>query len=163
MISGAGSSTYGWPLPAPPGYKGNKSGLQGGSKLSLTQVRSLDRLRRSGRQKSPRSHSCYDRTVRAWRILAARVLQGGEVMSRRHLRTKPRSASLGNEECSATSKGELAVSDLRKEVKPVGKPRRQLTIHDLGWTREQAREVRAKLSTFAVDWDDPGMDIYNEP
>jgi len=40
---------------------------------------------------------------------------------------------------------------------------KRLTIRDLGWTREHAREVRAKLATFAVDWDDPSMDIYNEP
>lgn len=40
---------------------------------------------------------------------------------------------------------------------------KKLTIRDLGWTREHAREVRAKLATFAVDWDDPSMDIYNEP
>jgi hypothetical protein len=39
----------------------------------------------------------------------------------------------------------------------------RLTIRDLGWTREHAREVRAKLATFAVDWDDPSMDIYDEP
>ena len=39
----------------------------------------------------------------------------------------------------------------------------KLTIRDLGWTRERAREVRAKLATFAADWDDSSMDIYNEP
>jgi hypothetical protein len=39
---------------------------------------------------------------------------------------------------------------------------KRLTIHDLGWTRERAREVRAKLASFAVDWDDPSMDVYNE-
>jgi hypothetical protein len=40
---------------------------------------------------------------------------------------------------------------------------KRLTIRDLGWTRERAREVRAKLATFAVDWDEPSMDIYTEP
>jgi hypothetical protein len=40
---------------------------------------------------------------------------------------------------------------------------RRLTIRDLGWTRERAREVRAQLATFAADWDNPGMDIYDEP
>jgi len=50
-----------------------------------------------------------------------------------------------------------------KKVK--GRPGRgkRLSIRELGWTREQAREVRAKLATFAVDWDDPSMDVYNEP
>ena len=42
------------------------------------------------------------------------------------------------------------------------RPTKRLTIHDLGWTRERAREVRARLATFAVDWDDPSMDVYNE-
>jgi hypothetical protein len=51
------------------------------------------------------------------------------------------------------------------EKKAKRSPRRgkRLTIRDLGWTREHAREVRAKLATFAADWDDPSMDIYNEP
>jgi hypothetical protein len=38
----------------------------------------------------------------------------------------------------------------------------RLTPKDLGWTREQTREVRAKLSAFAPDWDDPSMDVYDE-
>ena len=50
----------------------------------------------------------------------------------------------------------------RKHVKNVPPAEPKLTIRDLGWTRERAREVRAKLATFAVDWDDPSMDIYNE-
>ena len=51
----------------------------------------------------------------------------------------------------------------RKPEKRVGLTKHKLTIRDLGWTRERAREVRAKLATFAVDWDDPSMDVYNEP
>jgi hypothetical protein len=51
----------------------------------------------------------------------------------------------------------------RKPAKRVALNKKELTIRDLGWTRERAREVRAKLGTFAVDWDDPRMDIYNEP
>lgn len=39
---------------------------------------------------------------------------------------------------------------------------RPLTARDLGWTRERTKEVRAKLSAFAKDWDDPRMDVYNE-
>jgi len=38
-----------------------------------------------------------------------------------------------------------------------------LTLRDLGWSREQAKAVRAKLSSFAVDWDDTRMDVYNAP
>ena len=37
-----------------------------------------------------------------------------------------------------------------------------LTIDDLGWTPQQALEIRARLSSFAEDWDDPGMDVYNQ-
>ncbi len=50
-----------------------------------------------------------------------------------------------------------------KKVERAPRRGKRLTIRDLGWTREHAREVRARLATFAVDWDDPGMDIYNEP
>ncbi|MGD1102194.1 MAG: hypothetical protein ABSA59_09020 [Terriglobia bacterium] len=51
----------------------------------------------------------------------------------------------------------------RKHAKRVTPTKNKLTIRDLGWTRERAREVRAKLTTFAVDWDDASMDVYNEP
>jgi hypothetical protein len=51
----------------------------------------------------------------------------------------------------------------RKHPKRVPPTKNKLTIRDLGWTRERAREVRAKLTTFAVDWDDASMDVYNEP
>lgn len=51
----------------------------------------------------------------------------------------------------------------RKHAKRVALTKNKLTIHDLGWTRERAREVRAKLATFAADWDDASMDVYNEP
>jgi hypothetical protein len=51
----------------------------------------------------------------------------------------------------------------RKRAKRVPRARKKFTIRELGWTREHAREVRAKLATFAVDWDDPSMDVYNEP
>ena len=50
-----------------------------------------------------------------------------------------------------------------KQAKRVRWAGKKLTIRDLGWTREHAREVRAKLATFAMDWDDPSMDVYNEP
>jgi hypothetical protein len=51
----------------------------------------------------------------------------------------------------------------RKHAKRVALTKNKLTIRDLGWTRERAREVRAKLTTFATDWDDASMDVYNEP
>jgi hypothetical protein len=51
----------------------------------------------------------------------------------------------------------------RKRGKGIHRACKRLTIRDLGWTRAYAREVRAGLATFAIDWDDPSMDIYNEP
>lgn len=45
---------------------------------------------------------------------------------------------------------------------PSEKPKKLLTIHDLGWTKEQAAEVRALFACIAEDWDDPEMDIYND-
>jgi hypothetical protein len=51
----------------------------------------------------------------------------------------------------------------RKQAKRVPRAGKKLTIRELGWTREHAREVRAKLATFAMDWDDPSTDVYNEP
>ena len=41
-------------------------------------------------------------------------------------------------------------------------PSSQLTIADLGWSPEKAAAVRAELASFAQDWDDPRMDVYNE-
>lgn len=37
-----------------------------------------------------------------------------------------------------------------------------LTIADLGWSQEQARELRSRLGAFADDWDDPSMDLYDD-
>jgi hypothetical protein len=37
-----------------------------------------------------------------------------------------------------------------------------LTVKQLGWTEEVARDVRAQLAAFAEDWDDPAMDVYDE-
>jgi len=59
--------------------------------------------------------------------------------------------------------GKLSTTVPRKPAKRVALTKNRLTIRDLGWTRERAREVRAKLATFAVDWDDASMDVYNEP
>jgi hypothetical protein len=37
-------------------------------------------------------------------------------------------------------------------------PRR---IEDLGWSRSDAADVRARLQSFADDWDDPDMNVYD--
>jgi len=37
-----------------------------------------------------------------------------------------------------------------------------LTIGDLGWTREEATYVRGMFGSFAEDWDDPSMNVYDD-
>jgi hypothetical protein len=59
-------------------------------------------------------------------------------------------------------RGKRLAATPRKHTNTVAPTGHKLTIRDLRWTRERAREVRAKLATFAVDWDDPSMDIDNE-
>lgn len=36
-----------------------------------------------------------------------------------------------------------------------------LRIEQLGWSRTDAAEIRARLQSFADDWDDPEMDLYD--
>lgn len=36
-----------------------------------------------------------------------------------------------------------------------------VTIDDLGWTKSKAALIRAQLSAFAEDWDDPSMNAYD--
>jgi hypothetical protein len=47
----------------------------------------------------------------------------------------------------------------RKSVKPEPSLHR---ISELGWTREQAAQVRASLGAFEADWDAPGMEEYDK-
>jgi len=35
-------------------------------------------------------------------------------------------------------------------------------IQHLGWSEEEASQVRASLQSFEEDWDAPGMDAYDE-
>jgi hypothetical protein len=35
-------------------------------------------------------------------------------------------------------------------------------IEDLGWTRKEAIETRARLVPFDDDWSGPGMDAYDD-
>jgi len=34
-------------------------------------------------------------------------------------------------------------------------------VSELGWTRDQAEQVRASLRVFEADWDAPGMEEYD--
>ena len=41
-------------------------------------------------------------------------------------------------------------------------PVRQLLIEDLGWTKQEAAGVRARLASFEDIWNAEGMDEYND-
>jgi hypothetical protein len=41
--------------------------------------------------------------------------------------------------------------------RPNGRP-----VSELGMTRAEARELRARLASFAREWDDPRMDVYDD-
>lgn len=41
-------------------------------------------------------------------------------------------------------------------------PKKELLISDLGWTEEQARDTHYRLRNFALVWDSPGMEEYDE-
>ena len=69
----------------------------------------------------------------------------------------------GGSDARQSPEWEAACSPAKKTYETLPLTKKKLTIRDLGWTRERAREVRAKLASFAADWDDPRMDIYNEP
>lgn len=43
-----------------------------------------------------------------------------------------------------------------------GKAPRERRIQELGWSEEEARQVRSSLQSFAEDWEAPGMDAYDE-
>ncbi len=81
-------------------------------------------------------------------------------MSRKNLKPKPRIPESGDGTPIAKSTKNSGSLDSRRKANAVTRPR--LTLRDLGWTREQAMQVRAKLSAFIPDWDDPAMDIYDE-
>lgn len=40
--------------------------------------------------------------------------------------------------------------------------KKKLTIHDLGWTPEQALANHYRFKIFEEDWHAPGMEIYDE-
>ena len=44
----------------------------------------------------------------------------------------------------------------------VGSSVGSLRIADLGWTQQQAAEIRASLASFEADWNAPGMEGYDE-
>ena len=36
------------------------------------------------------------------------------------------------------------------------------SVAALGWTKEDAWRIRQSMSSFAEDWDAPGMDVYDD-
>jgi hypothetical protein len=62
----------------------------------------------------------------------------------------PRGSARG----SIRTKPEIDLIDAARKMK-------KLTIRNLGWTKEEAMKVRGQMATFAADWDDPAMDIYD--
>ncbi|HEY7420333.1 MAG TPA: hypothetical protein VH593_34460 [Ktedonobacteraceae bacterium] len=43
-----------------------------------------------------------------------------------------------------------------------GKAHEGHSIQELGWSEEEASEVRASLQSFEEDWNAPGMNAYDE-
>ncbi|MFN8376697.1 MAG: hypothetical protein U0694_27970 [Anaerolineae bacterium] len=54
----------------------------------------------------------------------------------------------------------IDAADNELEAAPTSKS--LVTIYDLGWTVDEAIQLRAKFSSVADDWDDPLMDVYDE-
>jgi hypothetical protein len=63
----------------------------------------------------------------------------------------------------------MSTADVSQEaVSAKGKPSRKaqsavapLLVSDLGWSVEEAKETRARLSSLEEDWDTPGMEAYD--
>jgi hypothetical protein len=57
-----------------------------------------------------------------------------------------------DQEKESADRSKMAVSQLES---------RQILVSDLGWTREQAAQIRASLQAFDEDWNYPGMEEYD--
>jgi hypothetical protein len=68
------------------------------------------------------------------------------------------------ESCYSTSLSlvEKTYEALLGEGSQKGNTRRALLVSDLGWTRQEAHEVRATLTSFEKLWDAPGMEEYDD-
>jgi hypothetical protein len=42
-----------------------------------------------------------------------------------------------------------------------GRPPHYRPLSEIGMTLEEARDLRARLASFAREWDDPRMDVYD--
>jgi hypothetical protein len=49
----------------------------------------------------------------------------------------------------------------QREKGPFPVAQRALDLRELGIDKEQAADLRARLNTFAEDWERPEMDVYD--
>jgi hypothetical protein len=62
----------------------------------------------------------------------------------------------------AHESGQIAADEQAENGRPSPRAEgRKATVEAFGWTREEAAEIRASLASFAEDWDDPAMDVYD--
>lgn len=57
---------------------------------------------------------------------------------------------------------ETATQRLVSLQEHVAEEQSPLRVADLGWTPAQAADTRARLASFAEDWDAPGMEGYDD-
>ena len=43
-----------------------------------------------------------------------------------------------------------------------GRPSKGRPLAEIGMSADEARELRARLASFAREWDDPRMDVYDD-
>ena len=64
---------------------------------------------------------------------------------------------------SVPSAVENSTTNISRAAKPMPTPAAtgERLVSELGWTREQAAQVRASLQAFDEDWGAPGMESYD--
>ncbi len=64
---------------------------------------------------------------------------------------------------SALEEAARVLVSLQRVTHPADQPQlAPLRVADLAWTQEQAADTRARLASFAEDWDAPGMEGYDD-
>jgi hypothetical protein len=64
---------------------------------------------------------------------------------------------------SALAEARRVLISFQHAAQPTDQPQpAPLRVADLGWTQEQAADTRARLASFAEDWEAPGMEGYDE-
>jgi hypothetical protein len=60
-------------------------------------------------------------------------------------------------EAIAASEQKITLTQSEQSGSPV-----KHSIQELGWTKEQAAEIRHRLASFSEDWEAPGMEAYDD-